>query len=114
MYCKWCGAEYSDNSRFCSNCGRSLIVEPIASVTSPPTSQSNIDSQNILVGLLVFTVITFLAGFIIGGILLLLLVVVFAVSDNTEKIPGYVLGGIIGIIIGAIFAAMLAITLFSL
>ncbi len=32
MYCRWCGTEISEDSRFCGNCGKSLITEPIPPV----------------------------------------------------------------------------------
>lgn len=44
MYCRWCGAENLEESRFCSNCGKSLIPEqtsPVNQTTSENNYQNN-------------------------------------------------------------------------
>lgn len=40
MYCRWCGEENTDDSRFCSKCGKSLTLEQ----TTPAYQQKPVDN----------------------------------------------------------------------
>ena len=45
MYCQSCGSQNNDNSRYCTNCGRSLGEAPGSDGVGQPYSQSRIEGR---------------------------------------------------------------------
>ena len=65
MYCKFCGKEIDDDSKFCKHCGKQLEENKITKVDDNTIDTESISGWSIFVKFLIITFISFLIVFVI-------------------------------------------------
>lgn len=77
MYCKYCGKEIDDNSKFCNLCGKSLVDQVEASVTVPTANNETSSPKK------KFAFIGAMAG-LISSIVLFIVLAVFSTRPDYD------------------------------
>ena len=125
MYCKYCGNNIDENSKFCSNCGANIEAEPVGNTSSesspyysapdqsqyanytPTYSQNPNEGQSLAIAGFVCSLVSIFCCSIILGIIGIVL-------SNMAKSKGYT-GGLAtaGIVMGIIGLVGAIIVLFA-
>lgn len=90
MFCKYCGKENSDDSKFCNSCGRSLSGAPTPNNVPTTAPQSSAPNNSLAIVSLVFGICSIPTAFLALWISLLCVItaIVTGKISLNQKRPG--------------------------